>query len=108
RRRDRRARVPPARNRAEGRCRAGSAGAGDEGRVGRLSEHEFVLDTPTLRGFVDHVRAVVDSARSPQEACDAIRPRFAELLADRDWLPATYRADAPESGMGGGIGQWLL
>ena len=73
-----------------------------------MSENEFVLDTPTLRGFVDHVRAVVDSAHSPQEACDAIRPRFAELLADREWLPATYRADAPESGMGGGIGQWLL
>ena len=30
------------------------------------------------------------------------------LLADPDWLPAEYRADAPESGMGGGIGQWLL
>ena len=30
------------------------------------------------------------------------------LLADPDWLPAEYRAPAPESGMGGGIGQWLL
>jgi predicted metal-dependent enzyme (double-stranded beta helix superfamily) len=33
---------------------------------------------------------------------------FAELLADRDWLPAAYQAPASESGMGGGIGQWLI
>jgi predicted metal-dependent enzyme (double-stranded beta helix superfamily) len=30
------------------------------------------------------------------------------LLADPDWLPAEYQAPVPESGMGGGIGQWLL
>jgi 3-mercaptopropionate dioxygenase len=30
------------------------------------------------------------------------------LLADPDWLPASYQASAPESAMGGGIGQWLL
>jgi predicted metal-dependent enzyme (double-stranded beta helix superfamily) len=30
------------------------------------------------------------------------------LLADPDWLPAELQAAAPESGMGGGIGQWLL
>ena len=29
-------------------------------------------------------------------------------MADADWLPERYQADAPESGMGGGIGQWLL
>jgi predicted metal-dependent enzyme (double-stranded beta helix superfamily) len=26
----------------------------------------------------------------------------------REWLPEEYARDAPESGMGGGIGQWLL
>ena len=39
---------------------------------------------------------------------DVLRPRFARLLADADWLPARYQEPAPESGMGGGIGQWLL
>ena len=73
-----------------------------------MSENEFVLDTPTLRTFVGRAHAAVGSAVSPEQACAAIRPHFAELLADRDWLPAAYRADAPESGMGGGIGQWLL
>jgi 3-mercaptopropionate dioxygenase len=69
---------------------------------------ELALDTPVVRGFVDGVRAEIAAASSPAEACERIRPRFAELLADPDWLPLEYQADAPESGMGGGIGQWLL
>ena len=69
---------------------------------------EFVLDTPAVRDFVAGVRATIAEAESPEQACELLRPRFAELLADPDWLPAEYQADAPESGMGGGIGQWLL
>ena len=69
---------------------------------------EFVLETPVVRAFVAHVEATVATTGSPVEACDAIRPRFAELLADPGWLPPEYQAPAPKSGMGGGIGQWLL
>jgi 3-mercaptopropionate dioxygenase len=69
---------------------------------------EFVLDTPTVRSFVADVQRTIAAADSPAAAAEAIRPRFAELLTDRDWLPAEYAAPAPESGMGGGIGQWLL
>jgi predicted metal-dependent enzyme (double-stranded beta helix superfamily) len=69
---------------------------------------EFVLGTEVVRDFIADVQATIAAAASPEVACDALRPRFAELLADPDWLPAEYRADAPDSGMGGGIGQWLL
>jgi 3-mercaptopropionate dioxygenase len=69
---------------------------------------QFVLDTPVVRSFVADVRATIEAASLPEGACEAIRPRFAELLADPDWLPFEYQAAAPESGMGGGIGQWLL
>jgi predicted metal-dependent enzyme (double-stranded beta helix superfamily) len=69
---------------------------------------EFLLATPVVRAFVAEIHATIDGAVSPETACDAIRPRFAELLADPEWLPAEYQAPAPESGMGGGIGQWLL
>ena len=69
---------------------------------------EFLLDTPVVRRFVAGVQTRIGAASSPGEACDAIRPSFAELLADPDWLPAEYQAAAEESGMGGGIGQWLL
>jgi predicted metal-dependent enzyme (double-stranded beta helix superfamily) len=69
---------------------------------------EFVLDTPVVRSFVAEVRGAIERSRSPEDACERIRPRFAELLADREWLPASYQAPVPGSGMGGGIGQWLL
>jgi predicted metal-dependent enzyme (double-stranded beta helix superfamily) len=69
---------------------------------------EFVLDTTVVREFIAAVEAAIADARAPDAACEAIRPRFAELLGDPDWLPAEYQAAAPESGMGGGIGQWLL
>ena len=69
---------------------------------------EFVLDTPVVRSFLGDVQTAIAAAGSPQHACDAIRPRFAQLLADPHWLPPEYQSAAPESGMGGGIGQWLL
>jgi len=69
---------------------------------------EFVLGTRVVREFVAGVEATIAGASSPEQACDEIRPLFAELLADPDWLPPVYQAAAPESGMGGGIGQWLL
>ena len=74
----------------------------------RLVRGEFVLDTPVVRAFVAEVEATIAGAASPDAACEAIRPRFAELLRDPGWLPPEYQAAAPESGMGGGIGQWLL
>jgi predicted metal-dependent enzyme (double-stranded beta helix superfamily) len=69
---------------------------------------ELVLDTPRVRDFLAAVRTQIGEATSPGDACRAIRPRFAELLADPGWLPARYLEPHPESGMGGGIGQWLL
>jgi predicted metal-dependent enzyme (double-stranded beta helix superfamily) len=69
---------------------------------------EFVLDTAVVREFLAEVRESIGTSDSPEHACALIRPRFADLLSDPHWLPAEFRASAPESGMGGGIGQWLL
>jgi predicted metal-dependent enzyme (double-stranded beta helix superfamily) len=69
---------------------------------------EYLLDTPTVRDFIGDVREAIAGAASPAAACDAIRPRFAALLADPEWLPERFQEPNPESGMGGGIGQWLL
>ena len=71
-------------------------------------DDEFVLGTAVVRAFVDDVRTTITATFSPEQACEALRPRFAELLGDPHWLPAEYQAAAPKSGMGGGIGQWLL
>ena len=69
---------------------------------------EYFLDTQVVRGFVSAVQESIASAPSPEAACESIRPRFAELLGDPAWLPMQFRESAPGSGMGGGIGQWLL
>jgi predicted metal-dependent enzyme (double-stranded beta helix superfamily) len=73
-----------------------------------LAADEYVLDTPFVRAFIADVRARIDVAANAAEACAAVEPAFLELLGDRDWLPSRYQHDVPESGMGGGIGQWLL
>ena len=74
----------------------------------RRGGDEYVLDTDPVRRLIARVRDSVQGASSAQAACELIRPHFAELLADPSWLPAKYQEPAPESGMGGGIGQWLL
>lgn len=72
-----------------------------------LDQDQFVLDTARVRGFIADVRSCVGQADSARRACELISPLFVGLLADPDWLPASYQAPAEHSGMGGGIGQWL-
>lgn len=68
---------------------------------------EFLLDTPQLRSFIAEVRAIQARESSVEARLAAIRPRFAALLADRTWLPDSFRQPTTESGMGGGIASWL-
>ncbi len=74
----------------------------------RPGEDEYVLDTRTIRSFVSGVRETIARAGDPAEAVESLRPLFSELLAGEGWLPEEYQSPVPESGMGGGIGQWLL
>ncbi len=69
---------------------------------------EYVLDSPRLRSFIDGVNAIRRSEDDPRAIIAAIRPRFAKLLADKTWLPAEYQEPFQGSGMGSGIGMWLL
>jgi predicted metal-dependent enzyme (double-stranded beta helix superfamily) len=71
-------------------------------------QDEYVLDTSRVHEFVADARAAIERAATAAAACAALEPLFGELLADETWLPAEYQRDAPASGMGGGIGQWLL
>lgn len=73
-----------------------------------LEHDEWLLDIPLVRAFVDEVRGAITRSASAEEACRLVEPAFRRLLATPDWLPAAFQEDAPESGMGGGIGQWLL
>ncbi len=80
----------------------------DPSALGPLPEDEYTLDSPCVRGFVADVRKEIERADSPKQACELIAPQFEAMLADQEWLPASYQEPAPESGMGGGIGQWLI
>jgi predicted metal-dependent enzyme (double-stranded beta helix superfamily) len=78
------------------------------GALPPLPDDEYALDTPRVRALITETRQRITQAASPRAACELISPIFAQLLTDPDWLPAEYRAPANQSGMGGGIGQWLL
>src|SRR5947209_20192743 len=68
---------------------------------------EYILDTPLVRAFLAQVKSAL-AAAPPAEALQQLRPLFAALLADADWLPEAFRQPAADSGMGGGIASWLL
>lgn len=69
---------------------------------------EFLLDTQQVREFIASVRAEIHASASPADAIASLKPAFGRLLAGPDWLPEEYLSPAPESGMGSGIGQYLL
>ncbi len=69
---------------------------------------EWLLDNPQLRRFIGTVNATRAREPDPHKIVAAIRPHFVELLSDPDWLPPKFQRPSAESGMGGGIGMWLL
>jgi len=69
---------------------------------------EFVLESPHLREFIGYVEKIRAHESEPRAIFAAIRPHFADLLADKEWLPDQYQELAPEGGMGRNIGMWLL
>ena len=69
---------------------------------------EWLLDNPQMRRFIGAVNDARGREPGPHQIVAAIRPRFVELLADSTWLPQRFQEPAAQSGMGGGIGMWLL
>ncbi len=59
-----------------------------------LDEDKFLLDTPRVLDFITAVRQRIGRADSPADACTALSPAFADLLADRDYVNADC-VDAP-------------
>jgi 3-mercaptopropionate dioxygenase len=69
---------------------------------------QYFLDTPAVRAFIADVRRELAAHADVPAALTALRPRFAALLADQAWLPDAFAAPYAASGMGGGIGTWLI
>jgi predicted metal-dependent enzyme (double-stranded beta helix superfamily) len=71
-------------------------------------QDEWFLDTPALRTFIGEVQRVRVEESDPARVVELIEPAFKALLADQTWLPDHFAEPSPESGMGSGIGMWLL
>ena len=69
---------------------------------------EWLVEAEPVRRFVEQVNAVRRRESDGRAIVRAIRPHFAALLAEKGWLPDQYQEPAAESGMGRGIGMWLL
>ena len=75
------------------RCSRRCSRARDAHRRPRRRRDGRVPPRHAVRARLRRARpAEIASSGSPVEACDRIRPRFAELLADPDWLPTRTRA----------------
>jgi predicted metal-dependent enzyme (double-stranded beta helix superfamily) len=72
-----------------------------------MTADEYYLDNATLRQFIAVARRAL-AGGAPAQALDRLRPAFADLLADREWLLEAFQQPAAQGGMGGGIASWLL
>ena len=69
---------------------------------------ECYVETAPFRAFVEAVKGIVESEAEPARAIERLRGPFGELLRDDDWLPEAFARPAENTGMGGGIGSYLL
>jgi len=69
---------------------------------------EYFVDTPAFRTFVDNVNEIRSAETDPHVIVAKIRPAMTALMNDQSWLPDDLAQPKENSGMGGGIGMWLL
>lgn len=72
------------------------------------SGEEFYIDAPELTRFVAEVRAECGRTPDVAERVERLKAAFGELLGASGWLPPEFAQPFAASGMGGGIGQYLL
>ena len=51
-------------------------------------QEEYVVDNPRLRAFITKISRIRNRHDDPRQILAAIRPHFADLLADKTWLRA--------------------
>lgn len=69
---------------------------------------EIYVATQPFREFVNGVLEIVSTEDDPARAIDRLRAPFERLLWNDQWLPEEMAQPAAASGMGGGIGSYLL
>jgi predicted metal-dependent enzyme (double-stranded beta helix superfamily) len=69
---------------------------------------EYFVDSPAFRAFVEQCNEVRAAESDPRAIVAKIRPALVDLMKDQSWLPDELAQPKENSGMGGGIGMWLL
>jgi predicted metal-dependent enzyme (double-stranded beta helix superfamily) len=69
---------------------------------------EWYLDNEVHREFIQHVQQIRREESDAATIVARLEPLFRDLLADSSWLPEHFMEPSPDSGMGSGIGMWLL
>jgi len=69
---------------------------------------EYICDTAEIRSFISKVKEISASTPSFEARLAAIRPLFAKLMGNPDWLPGNFRRTCETGGMGKGVANWLL
>ena len=69
---------------------------------------EFICDTIEVRNFIGKVKEIVAATPLVKARLAAIRPLFAQMMADPYWLPERFRSSSETGGMGKGVANWLL
>jgi predicted metal-dependent enzyme (double-stranded beta helix superfamily) len=70
--------------------------------------NEFMCDTPEMRTFIGHVKAILSGDGSIAEKLAAIKPYFSQMMEDPTWLPEEFRRIPEAGGMGANIANWVL
>ncbi|WP_427162546.1 hypothetical protein ACQFX9_13955 [Aliinostoc sp. HNIBRCY26] len=74
-----------------------------------LAADQWFVDSPDLSEFVATAKDIISSTtHNRAETLNTLEPHFAALLKKENWLPKNFAQPNPDSGLGGGIGQWLL
>jgi predicted metal-dependent enzyme (double-stranded beta helix superfamily) len=71
-------------------------------------EDEYYVSSPIVSSFVSQVLEWTVTQPARERLVEALKPAFVDLLATEDWLPEEFARPFSASGMGGGIGQYLL
>lgn len=71
-------------------------------------EDEWLMREPRVEAFVAEALRIFRQPASIEQRLAEARPAFHQLLLEDGWLPAAFAERDANSGMGEGIGTWLM
>ena len=71
-------------------------------------QDQFFVEHEKVRQFIDEVQRARNVTPVAETLVEDLKPAFGRLLSTEGWLPEEFSVPYEASGMGGGIGQYLL